>query len=127
MSLIVTVVLPEINSIVNACYIKRDMLCRQDIEFEMERFLGEYKEKTSKYTYISEVPKGPLQDQATLAVDAIARLVLPIQDGDAIEEADASLVEDVVVGGMLGYEGADIRQCVGTSISTRQERGNKYV
>jgi hypothetical protein len=92
----------------------------------MERFLGEYKEKTSKYTYISDIPKGPLQDQGSLAVDAIARLVLPIQDGDAIEEADASLVEDVVVGGMLGYEGEDFRQCVRTSIGTRQERAKKY-
>ncbi|KAI8101504.1 hypothetical protein M9435_001610 [Picochlorum sp. BPE23] len=98
----------------------------QDIEFEMERFLGEYKEKTSKYTYISDIPKGPIQDQASLAVDAIARLVLPIQDGDAIEEADASLVEDVVVGGMLGYEGEDFRQCVRTSIGTRQERAKKF-
>lgn len=98
----------------------------QDVEFEMERFLGEYKEGTDAYTYIKDRAMAPLQKQADLAVDAMARLILPLQDGDAIDDKDAQLIEDVVVGGMLGYP-EEFRQCVRTSIDTRTSRASQYV
>jgi hypothetical protein len=97
----------------------------QDVEFEMERFLGEYKEGVGKYTYIKDRPNRPLQEQANVAVDAMARLILPIQDGDAIEGEDAGLIEDTVVGGLLGYPG-EFRECVKKSIETRGDRKEAY-
>ena len=94
----------------------------QDVEFEMERFLGAYKEESNKYTYIKDRPSASLQEQAHVAVDALARLILPIQDGEPIPEEDAPLIEDAVVGGLLGYPEEEFRACVQNSIATRESR-----
>lgn len=97
----------------------------QDVEFEMERFLGEYKEGMDKYAYIKDREAAPLQEQADVAVDAMARLILPIQDGEEIGQDVAKMIEDVVVGGMLGYP-QEFRDCVKKSIETRASRASQY-
>jgi hypothetical protein len=97
----------------------------QDVEFEMERFLNEYEEGMGKYEYIKDRPTRALEEQAEVAVDAMARLILPIQDGDAIAAEDCGLIEDLVTGGMLGYP-AEWRACVHAAIETRGERGERY-
>lgn len=97
----------------------------QDVEFEMERFLGEYKQGMDKYEYIKDRQTAPLQEQADLAVDAMARLILPIQDGEEIDDTDAPMIEDVIVGGCLGYPDA-FRECVRVSIATRSSREGLY-
>ena len=98
----------------------------QDVEFEMERFLGEYKEGLDKYAYIKDRPGRGMGEQAEVAVDAMARLILPVQDGEEIAEEDRSLVEDLVVGGMLGYPG-EWRGAVRAAIESRGERGERYL
>lgn len=98
----------------------------QDVEFEMERFLNEYEEGMEKYEYIKDRPARPLEEQAEVAVDAMARLILPIQDGEEIDADDCALVEDLVAGGMLGYP-AEWRTCVRSAIETRGDRGERYV
>lgn len=97
----------------------------QDVEFEMERFLGAYKEGMDKYSYIKDREVAPLQEQADVAVDAMARLILPIQDGEEIGENVAKMIEDVVFGGMLGYP-EEFRECVKKSIETRASRASLY-
>jgi hypothetical protein len=99
--------------------------CRQDIEFEMERFLGEYNQGISKYSYMNR-PRGTPQQQADLAVDALARLCLPIQDGEPIPEEDVQLIEDAVYGGLM-MNLPEFRQNIRTSISTREQRAKAYV
>ncbi len=97
----------------------------QDVEFEMERFLGEYAEGMGKYEYIKDRPTRALEEQAEVAVDAMARLILPIQDGEEIDADDRALVEDMVVGGMLGYP-SEWRTCVRAAIQTRVDRAARY-
>ena len=97
----------------------------QDVEFEMERFLGEYKEALGKYEFIKDRPMRALGEQAEVAVDAMARLILPVQDGDSIAAEDQALIEDLVVGGMLGYP-STWRACVRAAIETRGDRGERY-
>ncbi len=100
----------------------------QDVEFEMERFLGEYKEGVEKYKFIDskDMPVRGLGEQAEVAVDAMARLILPLQDGEGIGVEDQALVEDLVVGGMLGYPEA-WRGAVRAAIEGREGRGARYV
>jgi len=90
--------------------------------------LGEYKEGVEKYKFIDwkDMPVRGLGEQAEVAVDAMARLILPLQDGEGIGVEDQVLVEDLVVGGMLGYPEA-WRGAVRAAIEGREGRGARYV
>lgn len=90
----------------------------------MERFLSEFSESAQKFTYM-ERPKGTPQQQADLAVDAMARLCLPIQDGEDIGAEDASLLEDAIFGSFLG-SAPEFRDTIKHSIATRADRAKAY-
>lgn len=90
----------------------------------MERFLSEFNEEAKKYTYL-ERPRGSSQERANLAVDAIARLILPIEDGENIPDDDIQFVEDVVFGGMLKTP-EEFRTNIKIAIETRAERATIY-
>ena len=99
-------------------------ICRQDLEFEMERFNGALSEEVKKYQYV-ERPRGKPQEQADIAVDCLVRLCLGLKDGESVGEEDAALLEDAVCGGLLGT-GPQFRELVKSSIASRGERATAY-
>lgn len=100
-------------------------MCRQDLEFEMDRFANDLLEETKKYTYV-ERPRGRPQEQADVAVDSVVRLVLGLKDGEPVGAEDAALLEDAVSGGLLGT-GPQFRELVKKSLASREERATAYV
>ncbi len=62
--------------------------------------------------------------QADVAVDALARLVLNLKDGQPIPEADAPLIEDTACGGFWDVPG--FREEVKRSIAQREQRATAY-
>ncbi|PSC77003.1 calcium homeostasis regulater C 1 [Micractinium conductrix] len=95
-----------------------------DLEFEMDRFSEALNEINSKYTYM-ERPRGSLAQQADIAVDALARLVLALKDGAPIAAEDAPLIEEAACGGFWDVPG--IRDEVQRSIQEREARATAYV
>lgn len=91
----------------------------------MDRFETAFEESAKQYKYMQR-PRGTPRQQAQVAVDALARLCLGLQDGEEIQEEDKQLIEDAVVGGILGADDA-FRSEVKSSISTRSERAQSYV
>lgn len=67
----------------------------------------------------------PSVPQADVAVDALARLVLGLKDGEAVPPEDVGILEDAVVGGFWDVEG--IREEVRRSIAERPQRAAAYV
>lgn len=66
----------------------------------------------------------PAAAQADVAVDALARLVLNLKDGQAIPAEDAPLIEDAACGGFWDVPG--FREEVRRSIAQREQRAESY-
>ncbi|KAL4419180.1 hypothetical protein ABPG77_007770, partial [Micractinium sp. CCAP 211/92] len=94
-----------------------------DIEYEVDRFSEAVAEVASRYTYMDR-PRGTPAQQADVAVDALARLVLNLKDGQPIPEADAPLIEATACGGFWDVPG--FREEVKRSIAQREQRATAY-
>ncbi|KAI3434919.1 hypothetical protein D9Q98_002973 [Chlorella vulgaris] len=101
----------------------RRLRVSSDLEYEMERFAEALLEQNAKYTYMNQ-PKGSPAQQADVAVDAIARLVLNLKDGQPVPAEDAQLVADCVAGGFWDVPG--MAEEVQRSVAERELRASAY-
>ena len=95
----------------------------------MDRFSSAFEEAASKFTFV-ERPRGRPQEVADVAVDALARLCIGLQDGSEVPEDAQTMIEDAVCGG-LSLAGVTttpslFRELVKRSIATRTERSSTY-
>lgn len=113
------------------------LVYRNDLEYEMDRFSGPLAEATKKYTYM-ERPVGRPADVVTVAVDALARLCLGLPDGEPIDAEDGELFVGVVSGALQQYwvnssttgttgELTTLEDQVRRAVSTRTERKDAYI
>lgn len=93
----------------------------------MDRFSSAFEEAAKKFTYV-ERPRGRPQELADVAVDALSRLCLGLQDGSEVPEDAQKMVEDAVCGGLYSTMAVtpSFREMVKQSIATRNERSSKY-
>lgn len=105
--------------IINAA---RRMRVTQDMEIELDRFEGAKQVALKKYEMMAK-PEGKLQDQVTLAVDALCVLCIGLKDTENVPESDVPLLVGLV---QETFPAADV-DLIKSIIADRESRATAYL